>query len=418
MKVLIQNARLVHPSHPRHGTLTDIFIQDGTIKQIGDDLDPSGCRVIARDNLHVSVGWMDCFANFCDPGEEYNETIATGARAAAAGGFTDVMLVPNTLPVINSKSQVEYVIQQGRATPVNLYPIGAVTQNTEEKELAEMYDMAHSGAVAFSDGKRPVQSSGMLQKALEYMIAIDGVIIQLPDDRSIGRFGLMNEGIVSTRLGLPGKPAISEELMIARDIEIVRYTGSKIHFTGISTAKSAALIAQARQEGLQVTCSTTPYHLFFCDEDLAEYDTNLKVNPPIRTKHDREALRQAVNTGIIDFVASHHQPRDYDHKVCEFEKAAFGMETLEAVFGAAGACGIAADHFVKMQTENIRKIFGIPMPEIDEGKQARLTLFVPDVDVVLAKEDIFSKSTNNAFLGKRLSGQVTGIVNHDKSYLI
>ncbi len=196
----------------------------------------------------ISCGWMDCFANFCDPGQEFKETLESGSNAAAAGGFTQVMLIPNTQPVVYNKSQVEYLVQKSKELPVQIFPIGAITKNAEGKELSEMYDMYHTGAKAFSDGLTPVQSSGMLQKALEYILAIDATIIQLPDDKSIGSGGLMNEGEISTKLGLPGKPALSEELMIARDIELVRYTGSKIHFTGVSTKKSIELISNAKKE--------------------------------------------------------------------------------------------------------------------------------------------------------------------------
>ncbi len=257
----------------------------------------------------------------------------------------------------------------------------------------------------------------MLQKALEYILAIDDTIIQLPDDRSIGSSGLMNEGIVSTRLGLQGKPSISEELMITRDIELVRYTGSKIHFTGVSTEKSLELIAAAKKEKLKVSCSVTPYHLFFCEDDLKEYDTNLKVNPPLRTKKDRESLRKGVKNGIVDFIASHHQPQDWDHKVCEFEYAQNGMETLESVFGAVSACGIPAEDFVRMQTEQARNIFGLPVPSIEKGSKAMITLFIPGEEYVFEEKNILSKCKNNAFIGKILKGKVIGIINGDKLFL-
>ncbi|MEO6814513.1 MAG: dihydroorotase, partial [Ginsengibacter sp.] len=293
----------------------------------------------------------------------------------------------------------------------------AVTKNAEGKELSEMYDMFNTGAIAFSDGTKPVQSSGILQKALEYLLSIDATIIQLPDDNTIGSHGLMNEGETSTRLGLQGKPSLSEELMVARDIELVRYTNSKIHFTGISTKKSLELISNAKKEGLHVTCSVTPYHLYFCDEDLSDYDTNLKVNPPLRTKSDREALREGIKNGVIDFIASHHQPQDWDHKVCEFEYAKNGMEGLESVFGTAGICGISTDTFIKMQTENIRRIFNLQVPVVAEGENANITLFIPDEEYFLDKKDIFSRCINNAFIGKKLKGKAIGIINGDKLFL-
>jgi len=417
MKVLIKNAILLSPASPFHGKNLDIFIDNGIISKIGNQLDISADTIIEIENLHISSGWVDCFANFCDPGQEFRETLETGANAAAAGGFTEVMLIPNTDPVVSNKSQVEYLVQKSRSLPVTILPIGAVTKNAEGKELSEMYDMFNTGAVAFSDGLNPVQSSGILQKALEYILAVNATIIQLPDDKNIGSKGLINEGEISTRLGLPGKPALSEELMIARDIELARYTNSKIHFTGISTKKSLELIAAAKKENLNVTCSVTPYHLFFCEDDLQNYDTNLKVNPPLRTKEDREALRNGVKNGTIDFIASHQQPQDWDHKVCEFEYAKNGMEGLESVFGAAGICGISAEGFVKMQTENIRKIFNLPVPSIAEGETANFTFFDPANEYLFEQKDIFSKCKNNAFTGRKLKGKVIGIINKDKLFL-
>ena len=417
MKVLIKRAIIISKASPFHGKSLDILMENGIISAIGNNLKTKADKTININGLYVSSGWMDCFANFCDPGQEYKETLETGSKAAAAGGFTKVMLIPNTQPVVYNKSQVEYLIQKSKDLPVQILPIGAITKNAEGKELSEMYDMHKTGAISFSDGINPVQSSGILQKALEYVLVMDGTIIQLPDDRSIGSSGLMNEGIVSTRLGLPGKPSISEELMIARDIELARYTGSKIHFTGVSTAKSLELIAAAKREKLKVSCSVTPYHLFFCEDDLKEYDTNLKVNPPLRIKKDRDALRKGVKNGIVDFIASHHQPQDWDHKVCEFEYAKNGMETLESVFGAVCACGISAEDFVRMQTENVRNIFGLPISSIEKGSKADITLFIPGEEYVFEEQNILSKCKNNAFIGKKLIGRVIGIINEDKLFL-
>ena len=417
MKVLIKRAIIISKASPFHGKSLDILMENGIISAIGNNLKTKADKTININGLYVSSGWMDCFANFCDPGQEYKETLETGSKAAAAGGFTKVMLIPNTQPVVYNKSQVEYLVQKSKDLPVQILPIGAITKNAEGKELSEMYDMHKTGAISFSDGINPVQSSGILQKALEYVLVMDGTIIQLPDDRSIGSSGLMNEGIVSTRLGLPGKPSISEELMIARDIELARYTGSKIHFTGVSTAKSLELIAAAKREKLKVSCSVTPYHLFFCEDDLKEYDTNLKVNPPLRIKKDRDALRKGVKNGIVDFIASHHQPQDWDHKVCEFEYAKNGMETLESVFGAVCACGISAEDFVRMQTENVRNIFGLPISSIEKGSKADITLFIPGEEYVFEEQNILSKCKNNAFIGKKLIGRVIGIINEDKLFL-
>ncbi len=417
MKVLIKNATILSPTSPFNGQSKDILIENGIIAEIANNLNTDGAQIIESEGLHVSCGWMDCFANFCDPGQEYKETLESGAMAAAAGGYTQVMLIPNTQPFVHNKSQVEYIIQKSRQLPVDIIPIGSITKNGEGKELAEMYDMYNSGAKAFSDGLLPVQSSGMLQKSLQYLLAIDAVIIQVPDDKSIGSGGLMNEGVVSTRLGLQGKPTIAEELLIARDIELARYTGSKIHFTGVTTRKSLKLIAAAKKEKVNVSCSVTPYHLFFCDEDLLTYDTNLKVNPPLRPKEDTNALREGIKNGIVDFIASHHQPQDWDNKVCEFEYAKDGMEGLESVYGAARVCGVSAENFVKMQTENVMNIFNLPASRINKNEKANLTLFNTDEEYLFEEKNIYSKCRNNAFIGKTLKGKVIGIINGDKLFL-
>jgi dihydroorotase len=239
----------------------------------------------------------------------------------------------------------------------------------------------------------------------------------LPDDKNISAHGLMNEGMISLQLGLPGKPAIAEEILIARDIELLKYTNSKIHFTGISTKRSLEIISKAKKEGLNVSCSVTPYHLYFNDEDLKEYDTNLKVNSPLRTTEDMLALRKGIKNRSIDFIASHHQPQHWDDKTCEFEYAKDGMIGLESVFGVAGICGITSKEFIKMQAENIRDIFSVKMPEIKTGVQANLTLFDPGAEYIFEEKNIYSKSRNSPYIGKTLKGKSFGIINGDKLFL-
>src|SRR5687767_5730481 len=231
MKILIKQARVVDPSSPLNGQITDIFIDNGIITQTGTEITGKADQEIAIKGIHISPGWVDIFASFADPGYEFKETLETGAAAAAAGGYTDVFVIPNTQPALHNKAAVEYIIQKSRTLPVNIHPIGAITKNTEGRDLAEMYDMKSSGAVAFSDGTNSIQSSGLLVKALQYVKSFDGILIQLPDDKSINPHGLMNEGIVSTQLGLPGLPAMAEELIVARDIKLARYAESRLHFT-------------------------------------------------------------------------------------------------------------------------------------------------------------------------------------------
>lgn len=412
MKVLLQHAHIIDPSSPYHRTTNDIFIDAGIITKIDASVDQQADHVVSGENLHVSPGWLDVFANFGDPGYEFKESLETGAAAAAAGGFTDVFVIPNTKPVIDTKSQVEYIRRKSESLPVNIYPIGAVSKNTEGKDLAEMYDMLASGAVAFSDGLYPVQSAGILLKALQYVKAFDGVIIQIPDDKSIGTNGLMNEGIVSTRLGLPGKPMMAEELLVARDIKLARYAESKIHFTGITSPKSLEYIKRAKDAGIQVTCSVTPYHLYFSDEDLMNYDTNLKVYPPLRSKRDTTALRIAVADGTVDCIATHHMPHEYDSKVLEFEYAKNGMIGLETCYPVLKTIlpEVAETRWVELLSINPRKIFGLPQPVVTDDQEATLTVYTPGSERTVTLTDFRSKSKNSAFIGKKLNGKIFGTI--------
>ncbi len=420
MTVLIKQATIVNSSSPFNGLVKDILIENGQIVSIVDNSSSSADQVIESEGLHVSIGWLDSFAHFCDPGYEFRETLETGSRAAAAGGFTDVMLVPNSNPVVHAKTQVEYLKQRSQNLPVNLHVIAAVTRNAEGKELAEMYDMFEAGATAFSDGTNAIQNGGLLLKALQYVKAINGIVIQVPGDKSIGASGLMNEGVISTQLGLPGKPAMAEELMVTRDIELNNYTNSRIHFSSISTAKSLDHIRAAKARGGQVSCAVTPYHLYFSDEDLQQYDTNLKVDPPLRTPFDRNALKAGLLDGTIDCFATHHIPQNYDAKVCEFEYARDGMIGLESFFGAVWSLfknDLPLDKLIDLLTVQPRRLFGIAAAEIKEGVQASLTLFDPSATYVFEEKNIQSKSKNSAFTGKTLTGKVIGIVNGNHVHL-
>ena len=419
MKLLLKQVLVTDANSPHNGQQQDILIDNGFIIEIAQTIEVTDAQTIEQDGLQVSPGWVDLFSHFCDPGFEYKETLETGANAAASGGYTHVFTLPNTLPVVYSKTQVEYVVQKSKLLPVNLLPLGAITRNGEGKELAEMYDMLNSGAIAFSDGLNPVQTAGLFLKALQYVKAFDGVLIQLPIDKSIGQFGLMNEGITSTRLGLPGIPEIAEELLVARDLELAKYSNSKIHITGISTAKSVELVKKAKADGIQVTCSVTPYHLFFNDEDLSEYNTHLKVDPPLRNKADMMALRKAVEDNTIDCIASHHRPQDWDNKVCEFEYAKPGMIGLESCFKVLNTIcpSLQTEQIVRLLSSNARMIFKLSPGTIQEGAPADITLFQRDTTADFTKKDIKSKSYNSAFIDKQLKGSVIGIINKEQLYL-
>lgn len=421
MNVLIKQATIVNAASPFNGKVKDIIITNGFISSIADSLLPKpNDTVIEQQGLHISIGWMDIFAHFTDPGFEYRETLQSGIAAAATGGFTAVMLLPNTKPTIDTKTQVEYIAKNANNNIVTLYPIGAVTKNTAGKELAEMYDMQAAGAIAFSDGIHPIQQTGLMLKALQYVKPFKGTIIQVPDDTSIGANGLMHEGIISTQLGLPGKPAIAEELMVANNLKLARYADSQLHFTGIASAKSLAYIQKSKATGIAVTCSVTPYHLFFTDDDLQTYETNLKVNPPIRNAADKQALIDALANNIIDCIASHHIPQHYDAKVCEFEYAKNGMIGLESLFGVVGL--LVNEQFTLPQlidklTVQPRTIFNVEIPQLAVGAKACITLFNPNTTYIFSEEMIQSKSKNSPFIGKQLKGKVIGTIHNQQVHL-
>ncbi|MCW3120568.1 MAG: dihydroorotase [Flavipsychrobacter sp.] len=420
MQVHIRKARVIDPQSNYHDKVVDLLVEDGVIKNIAATIKSDADVVIAAKGLCVSPGWVDVFADYREPGFEHKETIASGLAAAAAGGFTDVLLAPNTQPSLSSKSIIQYVSGKAKGHATSLHPLGAATQNTEGKELAEMLDMRQHGAVAFSDGWKPVQNAGLMLKALEYVKAFDGTLIQIPVDAALSAGGLMNEGITSTGLGMAGIPPLAETLIVHRDIELVRYTGSQLHITGISTAASVDMIRKAKKQGLKITCSVTPYHLALTDESLNTYDSAFKVSPPLREESDRLALIKGLKDGTIDCIASHHRPHEWDAKAKEFEYAADGMAVQESTFNILWDTlkeYITIDRLAEAMSTIPRDIFGLPSPEIKKGNKACLTLFTTVDDNTLALHDVKSASKNNPFIGKKLSGKVLGIINNGQTHL-
>ncbi len=410
MTILLRQVKIADKQSPFNGKLKDILLQDAVLVSIQDHFTGSADHIIDIPGTIVSTGWVDPFTHFCDPGYEHRETLITGAAAAQAGGFTTVFVVPNTQPVIDNKAQVNYIVQQNHQLPIHVLPIGALSKKIEGKDLAEMIDMHQAGAVASSDGLYPVQSTLLFLKALQYVKTFDGVVIQMPIDKSLGSLGLMNEGITSTQLGLPGIPAIAEELMIARDIELLKYTNSKLHITGVSTAKGIALIDAAKSAGLAVTCSVTPYHLYFNETDLNTYDTLLKVYPPLRTKADQEALLNAVERGVVDCISSHHQPQDWDGKTIEFEYAKAGIASIETTYSTINQLlpSLSDDAIANLLSNNARQIFNLGSKTIQEGSEIELTLFNRQESFTPTKSNSKSKSANSPFWDKTFKGKVIG----------
>ena len=410
MTTLIKQVKIADPNSKYNGKIMDLVIEDQHIKTITQHYDGKVDKIIDQIGVSISPGFVDPFVQFCDPGMENRENLDSGAAAALVGGFTTVFTIPNTLPVVDTKSQVTYTKQHSQQVPIHILPIGAISKKTEGKDLAEMIDMHNHGAVAFSDGLLPVQSTLLFLKALQYVKAFDGVVIQMPIDKSLGSLGLMNEGILSTQLGLPGIPAIAEELMISRDIELLRYTQSKLHITGVSTAKGLKMIATAKQEGLQISCSVTPYHLFYNEEALKNYDTLLKVNPPLRTKQDQVALLKGIEDGTIDCISAHHMPQDWDGKTIEFENALAGIASIETCFASIQHLfpKLSTNRLAELFAVNARSIFNLDAATIQEGAIAECTLFTNSLTTHITQQQSKSKSANSPFWNQTFNGKVLG----------
>ncbi len=415
MNILIKQATVVDSSSIHHKKTVDILIEKGVIVQIKKNINPEkGIKTIEGTDLHISTGWIDMQVNLCDPGNEHKETLEVGLRAAAKGGFTGIALMSGTNPPLSNKAQIEYVIHKSKSSLVDIFPIGTISDNQEGKDLSEMYDMQLSGAVAFSDYKKPIKDAGLILRALQYSDNINSFIITHCDDKTISHDGLMNEGVISTRLGLKGIPALAEEIMLQRNIQILEYTNGKMHIPTISTKGSVELIKKAKSKKLNITCGVAAYNLLLDETALEGFDTNFKVNPPLRTKEDIEALKKGISDGTIDVIVSDHNPQDIESKDLEFDLADNGMIGLESCFGVLNtALGskISLECIIETLTQKPRAILGLKALSITEGAEANLTLFNPNQKYIFEKSHIFSSNKNSGFIGKELKGDVIGIVN-------
>jgi len=409
MNVLIKSATILDEQSDFHNQTQDILVENGFITQLAKALkNPHNYPVIELENLHVSRGWFDSSVSFGEPGYEERETIANGLNVAAASGFTDIALNANTNPVIDSHSDVSFVISKAKNSATSLHPIGALTREGKGIDLAELYDMKSAGSIAFGDYKKPIENPNLLKIALQYASSFDGLVHSYPHEPRVAAKGVMNENITSTQLGLKGLPALAEELQIARDLFILEYTEGKLHIPTISTAKSVALIREAKAKKLDVSCSVAIHNLLFTDECLTDYDTNFKVNPPLRTTPDIEALITGLKDGTIDMVTSDHNPIDIEHKKIEFDYAKNGTIGLESAFGALNSL-FTTKKAVQLLTKG-KKRFGLKEAPINIGSRADLSLFNPSESYVFENKHIGSKSKNSLFIGSKLKGTVYGII--------
>ena len=415
MNLLIKSATIIDPNSPFHQKVADILVEDGYITVIGKNV-TAKAETIDGKGKYVTPGFFDLNCNIGELGLETKEDLQTGTRAAAAGGFTGVALMPNTQPPVHSKAEVEYLLNRAKNNMVDVYPMGTISHKREGKDLAEMYDMFLSGAKAFTDGNRPVQDAGLMERALLYTQGFGALILSYPEDTAIAGKAKVNEGEMSTLLGMKGIPSLAEELMIARDLYLAEYTGSRIHFSTISTVRSVELIRDAKKKGLQVTCDVAVHHLLLTDEALAGFDSQYKVKPPLRTKKDVSALIKGLKDGTIDAIVTQHTPHEVEFKDVEFEVAEFGIIALQTAFAVALQAGLDLELIVQKLAVNPRRILNIEAAIIAEGKKAELTLLDTDATWEYTKQNNRSKSYNSPFIGQNLKGKALLVCNNNHLY--
>ncbi|MCB0687957.1 MAG: amidohydrolase family protein, partial [Saprospiraceae bacterium] len=377
-------------------------------------------ETIKMEGTCVSPGWLDLGAYVGEPGLEHEETLASLSRAASRGGFTSVAVLPNTLPALHSKSEISFILKNSAELLTNILPLGAITHDCAGAEMAEILDMHYAGAVAFTDGKKSVQNAGVLLRALEYVKVVDGLVINHPHQSGVSPEGQIHEGPVSVSLGVPGLPDMTEVMMLKRDIDLLRYSGSRLHVLNISSKECIPLIAQAKEEGLQITCSVPALNLEANVERIADFDVNYKVLPPLRSEENRQALITAVKDGIIDIITTNHRPVDIELKKVEFPYASFGISSLETAFGCiAKAFGRNRNitKIVESLAINNRKMLKMEIPSIERGNHAEMTIFHPGLNTTYALHDFASLCKNNPFLGQELPGKILGVVNKDMKQL-
>ena len=397
----------------------DLLIRDGQIAQVADAIEaPDGVDVYDATGKTISQGWMDMHVHFREPGQEHKETVETGCRAAAWGGFTAVACMPNTVPPIATRDVVEFVRSRAAGGPVDVYPIGTVSKDRAGEALAEMADMVRGGAVAFSDDGSPVSHGGLMRRALEYARTLGAPILGHEEDLTLNPHGHMNEGAVATRLGLPGIPGLAEEAMIARDVLLAEATGGRFHVCHISTARAVQIVRDAQARGVPVTAEACPHHWALTDEavETSGYDTHTKMHPPLRTAADVQAIKDGLADGTISVIATDHAPHATFEKEVEYIEAPFGILGLETCWGLTARDLVRPGVLTLAQAVHAlavapREVLGLDVPALDEGAEANLTVFDADTEWTFERRHIQSKSCNTPFVGTAMVGKAWAIVN-------
>ncbi len=415
MNLLIKSATIIDPNSPFNQQIADVLIEKGVITKVAPSIE-TDAEVIEAEGKYVSPGFFDLNCNIGELGLETKEDLYTGTKAAAAGGFTGVALMPNTIPPVHSKAEIEYLLNRANKNLVDVYPLGTISHKREGKDLAEMYDMYMSGAKAFTDGNRPVQDAGLMERALLYAQGFDALVFSYPEDTAIAGKAKVNEGEISTILGMKGIPSLAEELMVARDLYLAEYTCSKIHFSTVSTTRSVELIREAKRKGIEVTCDVAAHHLVLTDEALLGFDSQYKVKPPLRTADDVEALLNGLKDGTIDAIVSQHTPHEVEFKDVEFEVAEFGMIGLQTTLSLALKAGLDVSIIVQKLAISPREILNVAVPAIAEGQAANLVLFDTEAEWEYTRKNNKSKSYNSPFIGQNLKGKVLLTFNNNHLY--
>lgn len=416
--LLIKNVNIIDPNSDFNNSKKDILLKNGLIVKIEDNIQVNNLDTVQEENLHVCPGLFDFSVDFPDPGNEQRETLESGLFSSKSGGFTGVGLQPTYKPARDKKSEILFCKNTTKDFGIDVVPFGAISKELKGEQLAEMFDMYNAGALAFSDNMRPVHNSGLFSRALLYAKNFNGLIISFPYEEKISPNGLINEGVVSTKLGLEGIPDLSEELMVNRDLLINRYHEGRLHFNILSSKKSLKQIEVAKKTQNNLSCGTSIFHLLFDDEIIDQFDNRFKILPPFRTKEDRNALLEGVKNGTIDVITSYHQPNEREITNVEFSLSPFGSIGTQVCFPLALTYlkeYIGLEKIVQCMSINPRTILQYEVPIIKEGYEANMTLFDPDKKWIYDKKNNTSMSENTGLFGSELNGFVHGTI-HKSNY--
>lgn len=417
MSLLLNSVTVSDTTSKYFNSKVNILIDSkGYIKKISKNkISDKVKKVVDLEGLYISESWFDFNANFCDPGYEYKENLKSGVHVAINSGFLDVLITPNTNPIIQTKADVSYIQEKSLNNFCEIHPSAAISKNFNGKDLNDIIDLHNSGVKAFTNSYSCKESSEMIMNSLLYLNQIDTLLLTKPKDRSFSD-GVVNNGYYSNTVGLKGIPRISESIAVERDLSILEYVGGKIHFSGISTKESVSIIRDAKTKKLNVTCDVPIHNLILDDSNVVSFDPNYKVDPPLRTKEDIDALIEGINDGTIDIIASHHEPQDIDTKKCEFEKANFGVISLQTFFSNIVQLSrkIPLENLIKTFSTNPKKILGVETYSVVEGSKASFTVFDPDGSWDYNENSNLSKSINSPWLNWSLKGKVKAVIKDNR----